>query len=242
MESINEGYASEKQLLQVLETFKELFKSLKADIMSRTNITDAGVGDLSNKLEQLESTVSGFPITQQKQIKEVEKLVNSNIATLKKEIANIQLLKGDKGDKGDAGESIKGDTGDIKELSPDEIRDSLELLQEDERLDWTAIKGLEDKLKEIKEMKQLRVGGGGNSDSNVKFSLGRILKTETPSGLINSVNTTYTVTQDIHAVFSFGINGMVLHSDEYSISGKTIEFTTALPTALSGTSFEIIYG
>jgi hypothetical protein len=64
--------------------------------------------------------------------------------------------KGDKGDKGDTGEKgekgdpgrdgvdgINGIPGDIKDLSPEELRDSLELLQGDERLDINAVKGID---------------------------------------------------------------------------------------------------
>ena len=53
-----------------------------------------------------------------------------------------------KGEKGDIGNS--GKDGNIKDLSPDEIRDALELLQGDERLDITSIKGLSKVIKEIK--------------------------------------------------------------------------------------------
>jgi hypothetical protein len=97
--------------------------------------------------------------------------------------------KGDKGDKGDRGErgfsglngkdgrdgrdgkdgkdgkdGRDGNDGSIKELSPDEIRNSLELLQGDERLDKSAIKGLEEIEKtietKIETAKEVRVVGG----------------------------------------------------------------------------------
>lgn len=48
--------------------------------------------------------------------------------------------KGDRGEKGDTGP--QGPSGDLKDLSPEEIRNALELLQDDERLDASAIKGL----------------------------------------------------------------------------------------------------
>lgn len=76
--------------------------------------------------------------------------------------------KGDKGDRGDSGDSIvgpegpigpkgdkgeKGDAGDIKDLSPEELRNSLELLKEDERLDKSAIKGLDILEKDVIALK-----------------------------------------------------------------------------------------
>ena len=55
--------------------------------------------------------------------------------------------KGDSGEKGDEGKSgsagIDGIDGNIKDLSPEEVRDTLELLKGDERLDSSAIKGLD---------------------------------------------------------------------------------------------------
>lgn len=88
---------------------------------------------------------------------------------------------------------------------------------------------------------QRSLGGGGTSDMGVKFSLGRIIQKETPSGLINGVNTVYTVQSEIHAIFSFTINGEAITDDLYTVAGHTITFTTALDAALTGTSFRIVY-
>lgn len=66
--------------------------------------------------------------------------------------------------------------------------------------------------------------------------------TETPSGAINSVNTTYTVLHPINTVFSFAINGQFLHpGTDYTKSGSTITFLTPLDSSLSGTPFTITY-
>lgn len=72
--------------------------------------------------------------------------------------------------------------------------------------------------------------------------------TETPVGLINGSNTTYTVAHTINSIFSFAINGMYLHpqdiaagTGDYTFSGSTITFLTALPSSLAGTSFTIVY-
>lgn len=77
---------------------------------------------------------------------------------------NIKGDKGDKGDKGEPGESIKGDKGedgkDGKDGSPDtpeQVRDKLEALEGDERLDAKFIKNLPEVTEKIIE----RVGGGG---------------------------------------------------------------------------------
>lgn len=78
--------------------------------------------------------------------------------------------KGEKGDSivgpiGPAGENgrdgVDGKDGSIKELSPDEIRDSLELLQGDERLNKDSIKGLEDLDARFKEAMKRPTAIGG---------------------------------------------------------------------------------
>lgn len=66
--------------------------------------------------------------------------------------------------------------------------------------------------------------------------------TETPSGLINGSNTTYTTAHTITNVYSFAINGQFLHpTTDYTFSGTTITMATALPASLSGTPFTITY-
>ena len=90
--------------------------------------------------------------------------------------------RGEKGDKGERGsDGIQGERGDngidgehgsIKELSPDEIRDSLELLVNDERLNKTAVKGIDEieaKIDEIdkKASKQAPLIGGAGVNLSV---------------------------------------------------------------------------
>lgn len=66
--------------------------------------------------------------------------------------------------------------------------------------------------------------------------------TETPSGLINGSNTTYTTTHTINLILVFSINGQVLYNGvDFTFSGTTITFTTALDASLSGKPFQITY-
>lgn len=71
---------------------------------------------------------------------------------------------------------------------------------------------------------------------------------ETPTGLINGSNTTYTTTHSMTSILSFAINGTFLHpqdiaagTGDYTFSGTTITFLTALPSALAGTAFTVTY-
>ena len=99
--------------------------------------------------------------------------------------------QGDKGDKGDPGKDGKNgvdglngldgkdgrdgvDGKDGKDGSPDtaeQVRNKLETLKDDERLDKDAIKGLKELLEEITRVASTKVvGGGGRRLQPVKFS------------------------------------------------------------------------
>lgn len=121
------------------------------------------------------------------------------------------------------------------------FRDGLELLQGNERLKIEAIDNLREELDELKKLRTQKLGGGGTSAIGVANALNFALKKETPSGAINSSNTTYTVTKPINAVISFAINGQTITDDEYTIAGRTITMDTAIDSALDGTSFRITY-
>lgn len=65
--------------------------------------------------------------------------------------------------------------------------------------------------------------------------------TETPTGLIDGANKTYTTAHSIASVFSFAINGQFIHPSDYSKSANTITFGTALDASLAGLPFTVIY-
>jgi hypothetical protein len=126
-----------------------------------------------------------------------------------------------------------------------DIRNRFEALPQEEKLDKTAIRGLMDELarieKKIDEAK-LSSGSGGVSNLRIQQAFKYILKTETPSGLIDGSNTTYTVTQPIFAVLSFIISGETMAQlPNYTIKGNSIIFATALPSVYSGKDFEVKY-
>ena len=162
-------------------------------------------------------------------------------------IQGPQGPKGERGEKGDEGpegpqgpqgeQGPQGVPGDLKDLSPDEIRNALELLHGDERLKATAISGLD----ELVASKVPRTQpGGGVTNMRIIQAFKYILKTEQPTGAIDGVNTTYTVSQPIFAVLSFSLNGeTIAQLPNYTIAGKSITFSSPLPSDYSGKDFEI---
>lgn len=160
--------------------------------------------------------------------------------------------KGDKGDRGDKGErgatfiALRGAQGlpgaSGKDGSPDtseQVRDKLETLEGDERLDISAIKGIDEKIeKRVSAIPR----GGGVSAGAVAHAFKYIAHTEEPVGAINGVNTTYTVKNDIWWIAGFTINGeQIAELPNFTYVNKTITFSVALPAAYSGKDFECKY-
>lgn len=77
-------------------------------------------------------------------------------------------------------------------------------------------------------------GGSGGGGGTTFYS-------ETPSGLINGSNVTYTVLNPLTSIVNFALNGQEIHPSEYSFTGSTITFFTPLPAELAGSSFTIVY-
>ena len=97
------------------------------------------------------------------------------------------------------------------------VRDGLELLQGEDKLNIDAIEGLRELLDELKSRKNV-VGGGGAAS---KWQTG----VETPVGTINGVNKSFRV--DKYPKW-LTIQGQTLYeSSGYSISGRTITMDNA---------------
>lgn len=160
--------------------------------------------------------------------------------------------EGDKGDKGERGENgkdgIDGKDGlngldgrdgtdgkdgkDGKDGSPDtaeQVRNKLETLRDDERLDKDAIKGLKELLEEIRKLASTRVVGGG----------GRVPRYERFSFAANGVATTFTLP---HIPAGKGLAIWVYYNGQwlqptvgYTVAGLTL---TILFTPADGTFIE----
>lgn len=83
---------------------------------------------------------------------------------------------------------------------------------------------------------------GGVSDMRIRQAFKYIAHTEQPVGLINGSNTTYTVKNDIWWIAGFSLNGeQIAQLPNFTYSGRTITFASALPSAYSGKDFECKY-
>ncbi len=161
-------------------------------------------------LEELKSGVNELFVGDK--ISEIGNMTKSELKALRTQINALFKAK--------AGE-IDRKVGSIKPIvgargpagspdSPEEVKAKLKKAG----LKVEDIEGLEDAIKANRKL------GGGHTDSGVKYTLGRIVKKETPSGAINGSNTSYTVTTQIQAVLSFAINGQAITDDEYTIAKR----------------------
>lgn len=135
----------------------------------------------------------------------------------------------------------------IEEYDDAEIKSLIENLREEmpEAYDATEIKEeIEELEKEIEELKKRPIGNtqGGVTNARIIQAFKYILKTEVPAGDIDGVNTTYTLSQPIFAILAMSINGeTVAQLPNYTISGNTFTFSSALPAVYSGKDFEVKY-
>ena len=64
---------------------------------------------------------------------------------------------------------------------------------------------------------------------------------ETPGGLINGINATYTTVNNISVVIRITLNGEDIDPSQYTTSGSGFTMNTPIPASFSGTPFTIVY-
>lgn len=213
-----------KQFEKVLNIVKKNQEDNLKAVEALKNNYNKIIDNLDNKKN---SDISDIKITARKEIGEMIKKYKQELANINQKIdTKLRLVR----------DGIDGKDADEKAI----IKSVLEQIKIPEELEIDNIEGLRKELNDIKQMRRLG-GGGGISDIGVQMSLSRIIQTETPSGTINGTNKEFTTVAEIGSVLSFAINGMAITDDEYTISGNTITFTTAIPADLSGKSFRIAY-
>ena len=139
-------------------------------------------------------------------------------------IQGISGLQGERGKDGLDGQNGK----DGKQGSPDtpeQVRDKLEELTGEDRLDKSAIKGLAEEIERLEKIKNTRVVSVGGLRQSLFF--------EIPSGAVNGVNTVFefSTIPNPNLLF-FVVNGQLLRGSgiDYTLSKRTITTTTAPPT------------
>lgn len=140
-----------KGVLQIMLTFKKESQKMSADAVQEAKKIS------STLLVQVEELSGKLSTDNKNDKKEISDLINSKMGELNKmkdEILNIKPQKEKEVDENLLIDRVLGriKMPEIKEVvldGPEEIADKLESLEEDDRLDASAIKGLEDLLPKI---------------------------------------------------------------------------------------------
>jgi len=256
LEVANDGLSKE----EFLEAFKKLtdhiFKvetKLIEKIEAKTQNERQNLEALRNQFNEVinqakrdsDITLSGFRTRTVEAINklfarnEVNKKLNERLRKADDKFKEIdqKLLEVKDGRTGRDG--VDGKDG--KDADEEKIIESVLSKLEDVEFGIDDIKGLKKELEDLRNIRT-RVRGGGTSAIGIANAAKYFVKTEAPSGDIDGVNTEYAVTQPIFAVLSFSLNGeFIAQIPNYTVSGKTITFSTALPSAYSGKDFEVTY-
>jgi len=173
----------------------EKLQEVLQDYLSRLPIMDAKIEEIDNKLANVKDGLSGKDANE-------EKIVQDVLAQIKLPEQKEIILDGS-----------------------EEIRDKLETLEGEERLDIEAIKGLKDLLEEIKQ-RPVRGGGGF---SKIAYEI-HIIDDETPTGTPNGVLTDFVLNHIPNPTSSLKVylDGQRMRlTTDYTFAGKTITFLSA---------------
>lgn len=216
----------EAKILDNINSFKS---SIKQEVASYKNEMSVGHKEMLSDMEKMHSM-------HKSEIEGEIRALKNRLAEVNNELSEIPDLL----DYSDIFEDISEKLTKLELLTLGEnVRNSLEVLPEGDKLSIEAIEGLR---KELQDIRQIRSTGSGVTDMRIRQAFKYILNTEQPTGAINGSNTVYTVKNPIFAVLAFSLNGeTIAQLPNYTVSGRTITFSTALPSAYSGKDFEIKY-
>ncbi len=223
LELLNEGLSRE----EFVRNFKKVIDYVIAAEERIRKLTDKIVSEEGGRLDQF---------TKDTDITIREKLEKQLASILKQADAKLALIKhGKDGVHGRHG--IDGRHG----KDADEAKILTEIFKK-VRIPDMSKEIAKVKKELVEEMRKNQIRGGGTSAIGIQQAMKWILKTEAPVGNIDSVNKTYSLNHTIFAIFSMSLNGeVVAQLPNYTISGKTFTFTTALPSAYSGKDWEVKY-
>ena len=212
-----------KRLVSLLKDFAE-----ENTVENKSNVE----AELKKAVAQVIQVQKVITDAQAKFEKEMKSDARTTLRLVEQQIQDIEDSLPDAFDDTDLRAEIEKVRGEIPKLpdafDPTEIKEDIEELE-----------------KEVEELKKRPIGkGGGITDRSLQYAMGRMVKSETPTGAVDGANTTYTVSSTIHAVLGFELGSRVITLGTYSITGshrKTIEFDTAIPANYSDDSFVIIY-
>jgi exonuclease VII small subunit len=200
------------------QTFTKLQVKLEDDNLKTTNILKGKVDNVfvGEQIDKMVQANDERTMLLDSKIKEFTNLINKRLNEVKD---GYTPIKGK-----DYFDGLPGRDGQL--ITSEDVRDKLERLKEDERLDLGAIKGLKTILREFRRSLSGRAKGTPFGGSVVH----KFMDDETPSGTVNGSNTTFTTAKSPLGLKVY-VNGQKMTvTEDYTLSNKTITFNTAPPT------------
>jgi hypothetical protein len=202
---------------KVQDKNKEEINALK-DLANQ--LADELKSDNKTDLEDAKQEINNLLSSALKEQENGMNFIRDKVRQIKSGIDGKDGKNGKNGLNGKDGQDGKDGSSD----TPEETRDKLETLKDDERLDKSAIKGLQEILDELKNRK---VGGGGFSYMAMDI---HIIDGDVPTGDINGVNKDFVIKHKPNPIASLKVykdgQRMKLTTD-YTFSGQTISFVDA---------------
>lgn len=234
LNEVESGGITPEEVGELFGALVEVMKQIKQEVDTRL----ANVGpEMERRLGNMSSYVGNFE-NQVRESSELSKSAKKQIAEemrkMRSELKGVENLIPEEVDLAPLETKLntlyKAFTSLTSEKIVEKINTSTKKIKREQ------VEGLEEALK------VRSTSTGGVTNTRIQQAFKYILKTEEPTGDIDGVNTTYTVTQGIFAILSMSLNGeTIAQLPNYTINGNTITFSTALPAAYSGKDFEIKY-
>ena len=158
-------------------------------------------------------------------------LAKEKVATMDGRLKMIRDGKdGQKGAKGDRGE--KGEPGSPDK--PEDVRNKLEKLKGDERLDKKAIRGLDDVLSQMQSQTNV-ISRGGPAVNSVQFA--------DLTAQCNGVLTSFEVPRHRFALMLVGTQFPIIYRNitDFTTSNKTLTLTSEVSAPATGQSLIFLY-
>lgn len=231
MDSMDKGVVKTEELSSVMQTLILVIKNLKEQVDSQIN----SVGQISN------ASTDSLRFLINENDKKLRTLINSTITTIGSKIDNLDTKLSTEVSNIRSMIPIVPDLSKIEDKifelqqketildTPEQVRDKLEVLRGNERLDKSAIKGLDEKLASLETSRGITLFGGAKKNNTVaKFSL---------SSQCNGSNKDFTLpigTTEVLGLFGTQFPVQYDTSGDWTFSGRTLTLGASVGAPQTG--------
>lgn len=235
LQAMKGDHLSRQEFTDAFKSLVDVIKSVRDDLVAKTTENNSASlkeaeAKITKALETLSKAETSLNAKFEQHVKDMQSDARTTLRMIEMRLDEMADMIPDGYDDLELRDMVENVRAQIPEMP--EAFDPTEIMQEIEKLE-----------KDMEELKKRPVGsGGGVTNARIQQAFKYILKTEEPVGDIDGVNLTYTLSQPIFAILSMSLNGeTIAQLPNYTISGNTFTFSTALPAAYSGKDWEVKY-